>query len=82
MFYKQIALGSDGSTGQEKEVGEFRTTSEMAARLHVTPPTLLKWGRSSRLPFVQLERKVLWHEPSVKAALLRLQRFNGTTAAQ
>ena len=61
---------------QEQEV-DFLPTAPMAARLHVTPPTLIRWGKEGKLPFVQLERKILWHVESVTAALLRLQRNNG-----
>jgi hypothetical protein len=56
---------------------DFLVTQECAKLLHVTCPTLLKWGRTGKLPYVQLERKALWHWPSVKEALLRLQRNNG-----
>lgn len=74
---RQSAGNAEQPPGRQ-EAGGFLPTSEMAERLCVTPPTLLKWGKSGRLPFVQLERKVLWHLPSVTAALLRLQRINGS----
>jgi hypothetical protein len=76
-----VAQNSEAGRGDagkpQSDGGDFLPTSRMAERLCVTAPTLLKWGKSGRLPFVQLERKVLWHLPSVTAALLRLQRLNG-----
>jgi hypothetical protein len=78
----KVTLAANGHAeqpqGQKQEADAFLPTSEMAERLCVTPPTLLKWGKSGRIPFVQLERKVLWHLPSVTAALLKLQRLNGS----
>jgi len=60
-----------------EEEDDFLTTEQCAARLHYTPPTLLKHGRAGKLPFVQLDRKCLWHWPSVVQAMLRTQRNNG-----
>jgi excisionase family DNA binding protein len=77
---RAAALGAAGkkSPPQPPEQDSvWLTTEEMAGRLHVCPPTLLKWGRTGKLPFCQLDRKALWHRESVDQALLRLARANG-----
>lgn len=73
----QRSAGNVEQAAEQAEEETFHTTEQCAKWLHVTPPTLLKWGRDGKLPFIQLERKCLWHRPSVKQALLRLQRNNG-----
>ena len=60
----------------DPSVGEFITTETLANRLHVCPSTLVKWGHEGHLPFIKLDRKILWHWPSVKETLLRQSRNN------
>jgi hypothetical protein len=77
-----VQLSATGDTeAAEQEADGFLTTSKMAARLHVTPPTLIKWAKGhGKIPFIQLDRKILWHVQSVTQALLRLQRLKGSGA--
>jgi hypothetical protein len=82
----KIELEPDVGTGCQSKLPTqpedgWLTTRAAADRLHVTGGTLLKWGKTGKLPYAQLERKVLWHWPSVEQALLRLQRCNGNGGA-
>lgn len=61
----------------DERADEFMLAPEVAKRLHVCPHTLIEWGRAGKLPFIKLNRKTLWHWPSVKEALLKMQHENG-----
>ena len=52
----------------------FCDTEQLSARLGVCRKTLFSYRDSGKLPYVQLGRKVIYHWPSVEAALLRQQR--------
>jgi predicted site-specific integrase-resolvase len=54
---------------------EFITQIELAKRIPVSRRTLFNWRASGKIPAVCLGgRKLLFHWPSVEAALLRQQR--------
>ena len=53
---------------------EFLTTEELLAKLPVCRKTLFSYCAKGKLPSVKLGRRVLFHWPSVQAALLRQQR--------
>lgn len=54
---------------------DFIDQRELLRRLPVSRRTEYDWRRSGKLPFVNLGgRRILYHWPSVQAALLRLQR--------
>ena len=63
--------GDPSSTG---EVG-FIDEKQLLARLPVSRRTLFNWRRTGKIPCVRLGgRRILFHWPSVEAALLRHQR--------
>jgi excisionase family DNA binding protein len=56
----------------------FIDEKELLRRLPVSRRTLFTWRESGKIPFVRLGgRRVLFHWPSVEAALLRMQRGGG-----
>ena len=64
-------IGESLSTG---EVG-FIDEKQLLARLPVSRRTLFNWRRTGKIPCVRLGgRRILFHWPSVEAALLRYQR--------
>jgi predicted site-specific integrase-resolvase len=53
----------------------FIDEKQLLARVPVSRRTLFNWRTSGKIPFVNLGgRRVLFHWPSVQAALLRQQR--------
>ena len=53
----------------------FINEKELLKRLPVSRRTLFSWRTSGKIPFVRLGgRRVLFHWPSIEAALLRNQR--------
>lgn len=53
----------------------FIDEKELLRRLPVSRRTLFTWRETGKIPFVRLGgRRVLFHWPSVEAALLRMQR--------
>jgi predicted site-specific integrase-resolvase len=55
--------------------GNFIDEKQLLARLPVSRRTLFSWRTSGKIPFVRLGgRRILFHWPSVEAALLRYQR--------
>lgn len=55
--------------------GGFIDEVEMLKRLPVSRRTLFQWRQCGKIPFVRLSgRRLLFHWPSVEAALLRAQR--------
>jgi len=56
--------------------GESNFISEMQLleKLTVCRRTLFLWRKSGKIPSVKIGRRVLFHWPSVEAALLRCQR--------
>jgi hypothetical protein len=54
---------------------DFINERELLKRLPVSRRTLFSWRTTGKIPFVRLGgRRVLFHWPSVVAALLRMQR--------
>jgi excisionase family DNA binding protein len=61
------AQAPSGETG-------FIDEKELLKRLPVSRRTLFSWRTSGKIPFVRLGgRRVLFHWPSVEAAMLRMQ---------
>jgi predicted site-specific integrase-resolvase len=53
----------------------FIDEKQLLARLPVCRRTLFSWRTSGKIPYVRLGgRRILFHWPSVEAALLRYQR--------
>jgi hypothetical protein len=53
----------------------FINQKQLLARLPITRRTLFNWRTTGKIPFVQLGGcRILFHWPSVEAALLRHQR--------
>jgi len=53
----------------------FIDEKEMLLRLPISRRTLFSWRTSGKIPYVNCGgRRILFHWPSVEAALLRLQR--------
>ena len=59
--------------------GEIITQRELLKRLPVSRRTVNNWRDRGLIPTIQLGAKLLFHWPSVQAALLRHQR-SGKTA--
>jgi hypothetical protein len=56
----------------------FCEEPDILKRLHISRRTLFNWRFSGKLPFVNVGgRRILYHWPSVEAALLRMQRGGG-----
>ena len=51
----------------------FLNEMQILAKLSVSRRTLFGWRMAGKIPSVKLGRRVLYHWPSVEAALLRLQ---------
>jgi predicted site-specific integrase-resolvase len=65
------------SEGNQTSAGEsnFIDEKQLLARLPVSRRTLFSWRTSGKIPFVRLGgRRIIFHWPSVEAALLRYQR--------
>ena len=59
----------------EKELNAFLDEKQILARLPVSRRTLFNWRTTGKIPYVRLGgRRVLFHWPSVEAALLRMQK--------
>jgi predicted site-specific integrase-resolvase len=53
---------------------DFINERELLRRLPVSRRTLFSWRTTGKIPFVRLGgRRVLFHWPSVEAAMLRMQ---------
>jgi excisionase family DNA binding protein len=48
---------------------EYLTKLELAQRLHKTTRTIENWCKAGLIPFVKLGRSVLYHWPTVVAAI-------------
>lgn len=53
---------------------EFISQAELLERIPVSRRTLSNWRRSGAIPYVKIGRRILFHWPSVQAALLRSQK--------
>ena len=62
----------------DKELKAFIDEKQLLVRLPVSRRTLFNWRAAGKIPSVRLGgRRVLFHWPSVEAALLRMQRGGG-----
>jgi predicted DNA-binding transcriptional regulator AlpA len=59
----------------DRELKTFLAEKELLKRLPISRRTLFDWRTSGKIPCVRLGgRRILFHWPSVEAALLRQQR--------
>lgn len=64
-------------TNIDKVIGEngaILSERQMLGRLPICRRTLANWRLSGKIPYIKMDKRVLFHWPSVEAALLRLQR--------
>jgi excisionase family DNA binding protein len=65
-----IEIQATAPSGEKNFIDE----KELLRRLPVSRRTLFSWRTSGKIPFVRLGgRRVLFHWPSVEAAMLRMQ---------
>lgn len=55
----------------------FIDEKQLFARVPISRRTGWNWRKSGKIPYVKIGRRVLYHWPSVEAALLRQQRGGG-----
>ena len=73
-MYLQTQLARPGEA-------DFIDESELLRRLPISRRTAANWRVAGKLPFVRLAgRRLLYHWPTVSAALLRAQRNAGVAA--
>jgi len=53
---------------------QFLTTAQLQKILPLSRRSIFEWRRKGILPSIQVGSKILFHGPSVQAALLRMQR--------
>jgi predicted DNA-binding transcriptional regulator AlpA len=69
---------NEGRFESDKELKAFIDEKQLLVRLPVSRRTLFNWRAAGKIPSVRLGgRRVLFHWPSVEAALLRMQRGGG-----
>jgi len=56
------------------ETPGFIDEKQLLARIPISRRTAFNWIQSGKLPCVKINRRKLFHWPSVEAALLRMQR--------
>jgi hypothetical protein len=72
---KRIVLPAVASgAGQSAEPAGFINEQVILGRLPVCRRTLKAWRDTGKIPFAKIGKRVLYHWPSVEAALLRAQR--------
>ncbi len=52
----------------------FIDEKQLLARLPVSRRTLFNWRTTGKIPSIKIGRRILYHLPSVEAALLRQQK--------
>jgi predicted DNA-binding transcriptional regulator AlpA len=52
----------------------FLDEKQLLTRLPISRRTLFNWRTTGKIPSIKIGRRVLYHLPSVEAALLRQQR--------
>jgi hypothetical protein len=70
---KNINPDSAKLTGQELQ-SDFLPEPELLRRVPASRRTLFNWRTAGKIPYLKLGRRVMYHWPSVEAALLRQQR--------
>jgi hypothetical protein len=62
------------ASSRENPLPEFIDEEELLRRIPICRRTLFEWRKQKKIPFVQVgPRRIIFHWPSVKAALLRFQ---------
>ncbi len=72
MSKEQIQTAPSGEAG-------FINEKQLLARLPISRRTAFTWVQTGKLPCVKINRRKLFHWPSVEAALLRQQHGGGET---
>ena len=73
-IWENAAMNSEPKQTPSSEAG-FIDEKQLLARLPVSRRTLFNWRMTGKIPCVRLGgRRILFHWPSVEAALLRHQR--------
>jgi hypothetical protein len=54
--------------------GDFSTKKELKTTLHISTTTLTAYMNQGKIPYIKIGRRVIFHMPTVTAALLRLQK--------
>ena len=68
-------LAEPSGPGPQLEPEGFIDTEELSRRLNCSVGTIQNWRRSGKLPYIKTPgRLVIFDWPSVKVALLRMQR--------
>ena len=57
-----------------KELKTFWDEKELLRHLPICRRTAFSWIKQGKLPCIKINRRKIFHAPSVEAALLRLQR--------
>jgi len=68
-----MPAGAAGA-GDQTEPAGFVNEQTLLGRIPVCRRTLKNWRDAGKIPFVKISARVLYHLPSVEAALLRQQR--------
>jgi predicted DNA-binding transcriptional regulator AlpA len=69
------SASTDASGNGESGESNFIDQKQLLAKLPISRRTLFNWRTSGKIPCVRLGgRRILFHWPSVEAALLRHQR--------
>jgi hypothetical protein len=72
---KRIVLpAAIAGAGQTAEPAGFINEQAILGRVPVCRRTLKAWRDAGKIPFAKIGKRVLYHWPSVEAALLRSQR--------
>ena len=72
-IWENAAMNSEPKQMPSGEV-DFIDEKQLLARLPICRRTLFNWRTSGKIPCVQISRRrILFHWPSVEAALLRYQ---------
>ena len=63
--------------GERSEPAGFVNESVILGQIPVCRRTLKNWRDQGKIPFLKIGKRVLYHLPSLEAALLRFQRGGG-----
>lgn len=76
MENEKASLTSDAG---DSELSEFVVAEKLTKEIPVSLGTIRNWTKAGKLPCVRINgsRRVLYHMPSVREALLRQQRGGG-----
>jgi len=67
-------MATESNQTATAETPGFIDEKQLLARLPISRRTAFTWVKSGKLPCVKINRRKLFHWPSVEAALLRQQR--------